>query len=293
MQIAFHIGANCTDEDRLLKSILRNADTLLQQGISVPGPSRYRRLLRETIQNLGTDRPAPDTRDILIDAIVEDDSVSRIVLRNDNFICIPKRIFDHGMFYPQAEHKVRGLHRLFPDDEIALFLSIRNPVTFLQETFQRAQAADLETYLGFLQPSDLNWSDVIARIKAGAPDTPLTVWCHEDSPLLWEDLIRAQSGVATETQVLGGLDQIGDLLSSHGQMKLREALGETAITDPAVRHDIIATIWEQHELDESADYEIDLPGFTPAVITALTEQYERDLEKIDAMEGVALLLPFR
>ncbi|MDX8347791.1 hypothetical protein SLH49_07310 [Cognatiyoonia sp. IB215446] len=293
MQIAFHIGANCTDEDRLLKSILKNADTLLQQGISVPGPSRYRRLLRETIQNLGADRPAPDTRDILIDAIVEDDSVSRIVLSNDNFICIPKRIFDHGMVYPQAEHKVRGLHRLFPDDEIALFLSIRNPVTFLQETFQRAQAADLETYLGFQQPSDLNWSDVIARIKSGAPDSPLTVWCHEDSPLLWEDLIRAQSGVALDTQMLGGLDQIGDLLSPDGQAKLREALNNTATTETLTRQEIIANIWEQHGLDDAVDYEIELPGFTPSVITALTEQYERDLEKIDAMEGVELLLPFR
>ena len=145
MQIAFHIGANCTDEDRLLKSILRNTDALLQEGISVPGPSRYRRLLRETTQSLGTEQTAPDTRDILIDAIVEDDNIKRIVLSNDNFISIPKRIFDHGVFYPQAETKVRGLHRLFPDDDIAMYLGIRNPVTFLIETIQRADAAELQT----------------------------------------------------------------------------------------------------------------------------------------------------
>lgn len=292
MQIAFHIGANCTDEDRLLKSILKNAATLLQHGISVPGPSRYRRLLRETIQNLGTERPAPDTRDILIDAIVEDDSTTRIVLTNDNFICIPKRIFDHGVFYPQAENKVRGLHRLFPEDEIALFLSIRNPVTFLQETFQRAQAGDLQTYLGFLQPDDLRWSEVIARIKAGAPDTPLTVWCHEDSPLLWENLIRAQSGMPIDVRIEGGLDQVADLLTPEGQTELSK-MQDAASPAPATQHELIAAIWEKHGLDDAVDYEIDLPGFTPAVITALTERYERDLETIDAMPGVDLLLPFR
>lgn len=28
MQIVYHIGANCTDQDRLLKSVLKNAETL-------------------------------------------------------------------------------------------------------------------------------------------------------------------------------------------------------------------------------------------------------------------------
>ena len=46
MQIAFHIGAHCTDEDRLLKSILKNAQMLSQLGIVVPGPGKYRSLIR-------------------------------------------------------------------------------------------------------------------------------------------------------------------------------------------------------------------------------------------------------
>ena len=70
MQIAFHIGANCTDEDRLLKSVLRNADALLQQGIAVPGPGRYRKLIREAIESLDGAHPAQEARDVLLDAIV-------------------------------------------------------------------------------------------------------------------------------------------------------------------------------------------------------------------------------
>jgi len=84
-----------------------------------------------------------------------------------------------------------------------------------------------------------------------------------------------------------------DLLSQEGQALLRDAMSTAQDTEPAARHDIIATIWEQHGLDDAVDYEIELPGFTASVITALTDQYERDLEKIDAMEGVELLLPFR
>ncbi|MEO0929515.1 MAG: hypothetical protein AAFY14_02530 [Pseudomonadota bacterium] len=293
MQIAFHIGANCTDEDRLLKSILKNADVLLQEGIAVPGPSRYRRLLRETIQNLGSEPPAPDTRDILIDAIVENDNISRVVLSNDNFICIPKRIFDHGVFYPQAETKVRGLHRLFPDDDISLFLGIRNPVTFLQETFQRADAGDLDTYLGFMRPEELRWSEVIRRIKAGAPDTPLTVWCYEDSPLLWEQLIRHQCGAQPETLLGGGLDLLSGLITQDGMRELQQTLLASPPDSDAARHDVIADIWEVHGVAEATDYEVGLIDLAPDLIDHLTDLYDRDVEAIDQMEGVTLLLPFR
>ena len=293
MQIAFHIGANCTDEDRLLKSILRNTDALLQEGISVPGPSRYRRLLRETIQSLGTEQTAPDTRDILIDAIVEDDNIKRIVLSNDNFISIPKRIFDHGVFYPQAETKVRGLHRLFPDDDIALFLGIRNPVTFLQETFQRADAAELQTYLGFMRPDELRWSDAIRRIKAAAPATPLTVWCYEDSPLLWEQLIRYQCGARPDTLLGGGLDLLSGLITPEGMALLQQTL----VTDPpasdAARHEVVAEIWEAHPIQDAIDYELGLIDMPPNLIAHLTELYDRDVALIDEMDGVRLLLPFR
>ncbi len=293
MQVAFHIGANCTDEDRLLKSIFKNADILLQDGVAVPGPSRYRRLLRETIQGLGDDPPAPDTRDILLDAIIENDNIRRVVLTNDNFICIPRRIFDHGAFYPQAELKVRALHRLFPRDDIELFLSIRNPVTFLQETFERAEAPDLDTYLGFMRPEEMRWSDVVRRIKAGAPDTPLTVWCHEDSPLLWEQLIRRQSGASPEMAIRGGLDPLSGLIDQTGLSELQQALTAQQPPDDATRHDMIAAIWEAHAIDDAAEYEIDLIDFAPDRIDHLTDLYDRDVEVIDAMEGVTLLLPFR
>ena len=66
MDIAFHIGANCTDEDRLLRSVTKNLPNLAGRGTRVPNPARYRRLLRETIQHLRGGSPEPDTRDVLM-----------------------------------------------------------------------------------------------------------------------------------------------------------------------------------------------------------------------------------
>ena len=292
MQIAFHIGAHCTDEDRLLKSILKNADTLLHQGVAVPGPGKYRSLIRETIQGLGGATPPPETRNVLLDAIAENDDVDRLVMSNENFICVPNRIFDGAVFYLQAEARARALRQLFPGDEIELFMGIRNPVTFLQETFKRSHATTISGYLGLMHPEELRWSDVIRRIRMGAPDCPLTVWCNEDSPLLWEELIRRISDTTSETELVGGLDMLATIITPDGIRQLTDQLRQSPPATPAVRHEMIAAIWENHAIDAEVVEEIEISELDPALVVEMTESYEDDLVDIAGMEGVTLLMPF-
>lgn len=289
MEIAFHIGANCTDEDRLLKSILRNVSPLLQQGIAVPGPGKYRALLRETIQGLDGLRPRSETREILMDAILEEDKIKRIVLTNDNFISIPRRAFDQGVFYPQIEDKISGICSLFPDDELSFFLTMRHPVSFLQDMLARSETTNLASYLGGLSPLDVQWSDVIARIRHAAPHCELHVWCNEDTPIIWEDLIRLQSGIAPDTPVTGQFDMISQIISPEGQKQL------SALTLPANRkgrHAALADIIEAYGLTEQTEEIIDLPSLSNDMITAMSEGYEDDLDVIAEMDGVNLVLPF-
>ncbi|MBQ2260134.1 MAG: hypothetical protein II336_02055 [Loktanella sp.] len=292
MQIAFHIGANCTDEDRLLKSVLKNADVLLQQGIGVPGPGKYRSLIREAIQRIIGTQPDPDSGDILLAAITETDNLRRLVLSNDNFISVPARIFDHDMFYPQAETKVRALHRLFPDEEIALFYGIRNPASFLQETVQRVKPGSLDAYLGALAPEDLRWSDVLRRIKKAAPDTPLTVWCNEDTPLLWDQLIRRLSGADPQTTIAGGLDLLARILTPAGLAAVSEQIARHPDASDADRHALIAEIWTGHAIPDAVEDEIEIAELDADLVDHLTRLYAQDLEVIASMDGVELLLPF-
>lgn len=293
MQIAFHIGAHCTDEDRLLKSILKNAQMLSQQGIVVPGPGKYRSLIREAIQGLAGNDLHPDTRDILLDTITDTEDLRRLVLSNENFLCVPQRIYEHGVFYPQAETKTRGLHRLFPDDEISLFLAIRNPAGFLQDTLRRIEQASIDANLGLLEPEDIRWSDVIRRIKQAAPDTPLTVWCNEDSPLIWDQLIRRLSGIDASSSITGGTDLLAAVLDAEGMAILSDSLAKAPFDSDADRHDMIAAIWAEHARPDAVEQDIDLPELDAASVDHLTALYERDLAVIDAMSGVDLVLPFR
>ena len=293
MQIAYHIGANCTDEERLLKSILKNVDTLLQRGIVVPGPGKYRRLLRETIQGLDGAPPRPGTRDILIDAIVEEDSVTRVVLSNDNFIAIPKRIFDHGIFYPQTEDKVGTLARLFPQDDLTLMMGMRHPASFLQEIARRVETPRLTDLIGGMSPLDLRWSDVVDRIRQAAPDARICVWCNEDTPLIWEDLMRVQTGLAADVPLEGCFDMLATIITREGLAQLQTQMEQSPPSDRIARHEMIAAAIEAYANPAAMEDEIALPELADAaLIDALDDSYDEDVEILCAMDGVEVILPF-
>lgn len=291
LQIAYHIGASCTDGERLLKSLLKNADAFAQQGIKVPGPGKYRRLLRETIQNLGDNDPAPDTRDILIDAILDEDSATRLVMSHADFICVPRRIFDSGNFFELIEMKITRLRKLFPGDEIELHLALRDPATFVPAVFQKVKGATLAEFLNGMNPHDILWSDVVRRIQAVAPEMQLTVWCNEDTPLIWAQLIREISGVDPLTKITGGFDLLSAIMSADGMKRFVSYIKTHPPQTEVQKRRIIAAFLDKYALEDEIEEEIDLPGWTAELMEELTQIYEDDVFEIARMSGVNFIAP--
>ena len=291
MEIAFHIGANCTDEDRLLKSLLKNVDGFSADGIRVPGPGKYRRLIRETIQNLNGAPPAPDTRDILLDAILDNEQPRRLILSNTNFICVPNRIFDNGVFYEQTEEKLRSLMALFPEDEIEIYMAVVNPAAFLPDTFRASKASTLDAYLKGLHPTYVRWSDVIRRILYVAPACRLTVWCNEDTPLIWAELIRAIGKIDASTKITGGFDLLATIMSPEGMNRFLNYMRQHPPQTAGQKRRIIVAFLDKYALADKIEEEVDVPGMTEELIENLTDIYEQDVEMIAQMPEVTFIQP--
>ena len=291
MEIVYHIGANGTDEDRLLKSLLRNVDVLAADGVKVPGPSNYRRLIRETIQGLDGAPPPQDARSILLDAILDDEPTERLVLSNSNFICIPNRIFDKGVFYMLTEPKIRGLLDLFPGDEIELCIALRNPAAFIPENFSKSKFDDLTTFMRGMQPDEVRWSDVIKRIRHVAPNCKLTVWCNEDTPLIWGRLMREIAGIPDTVPLVGTHDLLATIMEPEGMQRLRGYLKNNPPPTPQHELKIILAFLKKYALDDAMDEDIDLPEFTQELIEQLTDDYDADVDYIQTIPGVTFIQP--
>ena len=291
MEIVVHIGANCTDEDRLLKSLLRNGDVLSQDGVKVPGPGKYRRLLRETIQALDGAPPPPDVRSIMLDAILDDEPTERLILSNSNFICIPNRIFEKGAFYALSEFKIRGLLQLFPGDDIEFCLGIRNPATFIPETIAKSKFEDLPTFMRGMHPTEVRWSDVIKRIRYVAPECKLTVWCNEDTPLIWGRLMRSLTGVPLSTPLVGTFDLLRTIMAPEGMRRMEAYLTKNPPPTPQHELKIAMAFLDKYAIEDLLEDEVDLPDFTQDLVERLTIAYDEDVDAIAAMPDVTFIEP--
>ncbi len=295
MEIAYHIGANCTDDDRLMKALMGNADAFLKAGISVPGPSRYRAPIREALQALDGATADSGTRDALIEEIfekgVDQVRVKRLVMSNWRFLCVPRRIFENGIFYEQATPKVRGLAEIFSGDRLHLYFALRNPATFVPAVLEAAGGVPYRTMMNGLDPRDLYWSEVIERMRVAAPNAQLTVWCNEDTPFIWPALLRDISSIDPETEIKGELDMLDRVLTAEGRTELRKRLSTEEITDVDNQRALLSDILSRHARREEVEQEVDLPGWTQDLIDELTDAYEADVARILQMPGVRFVLP--
>lgn len=293
MQVILHAGVHCTDDDRLLKCLLRNAEAWRHEGVAIPGPSKYRALLTESLNKLRGGIPDPDTREILLDAILQEDpgQVSRLVLSNDNFFSVPKLMFQGGYIYQRAETRLQTLAGIFEGDQVEVFMGLRDPASFLPAAFAATPHTEFNAFMEGVNPMHFRWSDLVRRMRLALPDAPVTLWCNEDTPLLWGQIIREMAGIALSRKITGAFDLYSQIISREGMLRFRAFLKENPTITEGQKRRVMMAFLDKYAIDEEMEEELDLPGWDGAYVDMLTELYEEDLETIAAIPGVRLLTP--
>ncbi len=293
MQVILHAGAHCTDDGKLLKTLFKNRDAFQQRGIALPRPRHYRQLLNATVKALSKRAAGPDSRMAFLDAIMDldADEVDRLVMHSENFFCVPKLGFHKGRIYPQAGSRLAYLTHLFPDDEIELFLGIRNPATHMPAMYAATPHTQFVEFIDGADPRDIYWSDLITSIRQEAPNVRVTVWCNEDTPLIWGELVREIAGLAANEAVEGAYDLLSEIMSPEGMSRFKSYLkSHPDMTEMQTRR-VITAFLDKFALDDMLEEEVDLPGWTEALVDELTDQYEEDIFTISRIPGVTLLSP--
>ncbi|WP_157937720.1 hypothetical protein [Oceaniglobus roseus] len=290
MDVAIHLGAHCTDADRLMKTLLRNRDVLSAQGIEVPGPGRYRDVLRDVMDRLRGAQADATTVDVVLETMLDRDEPARVVLSNHNFISAPQAVLDFGQIYPKIE-KAAWLRNIFPDARVSFFLALRNPATFIPALFSETggRPEDFPAYLEQAEPEILRWSDTVAALREACPDCPVTVWCYEDAPLYWGEIVRRIAGVDASVPLQGGFDMLRAVMSGEGMKRLRAYTKGHPPQTEQVRRQVMTAFLDKFALPEAVEEEITLPGWSDALAARLSALYENDMRAVAALDGVTLL----
>ncbi|MCR9127269.1 MAG: hypothetical protein NXH82_14235 [Rhodobacteraceae bacterium] len=291
MQIVFHAGAHFTDNDRVMKCLLRNKPDFATRGVAVPGPGRYRKLLRDVMSAMRKAEPRDDAREVLMDALLDDAQADRMILSSAHFLGVPAAGLRKNLLYPVAGQRMAHLRALFAEDTPEMFLAIRNPATLLPAVFKDATADEIARALDGADPAELMWSEMIGRIRLSVPDMPITVWCYEDTPLIWAQIIREIADLPAGEKIVGGFDLLQDIMSAEGMRRFRGYLKRYPVMTEAQKRRVILALLDKFALPDALEEELDLTGWTDDLVDDITDTYDADLEAIRAIPGVDLIEP--
>jgi len=293
MQVILHIGAHFTDDDGLLKSLGKNRTFLAERGVSIPKPRSYRRQIRDVLHDVRSVPLEANARETVLGKM-KDPAISepdRIILSNSNFLGVPRLAVRNDRFYPAAADRLQDFASLFNCDDLEIFIAIRDPATFLPAILTGSPDDTLDEVIEGSNPLSLRWSEMIARIRDAVPNASVTVWCNEDTPLIWEQVMREMAGLEATQSLEGSDDLLSGIMSSEGLARFGEYVVQHPNMTEVQKRRVIAAFMDKFALEDEVEEELDIPGWTEEYIDALTEAYDDDVYEISRMPGVTLISP--
>jgi len=290
MQVVLHAGAHVTDEDRLVSCLLENADLLREAGTVVPKPDEYRILLRDTVNAAAADGVSADARDAMQEAIVPGGGADRLILSNDSFFGTHKMAVKR-MFYPAACARLEAFRQLFPNDRIELFFGIRNPATFMPALLAKTNFNSIEDIFRGYDPFTFRWSELFERIRVQVPDIAMTVWCNEDTPLIWAEILREMAGLDPIAELKGEYALLEEIMTEGGMKRFRTFLESHPDMTEIQKRRVISAFLDKFAREDAVEEEYEIEGWTEDMMNQLTDIYEEDIYAIPRVPGVTFISP--
>lgn len=291
MQLVLQTGAHFTEQERLIKTILRNSDIYAEHGVQVPGPSSYRSIMRDTLNAMSKGPASMQARDVLLDVMLDGAQADRLILSDANFFRTAGTAIQKGMLYPAAAQRLAYMAQIFPQDDIEVYLAIRDPAALIPLFFKNAVDSSDDGFWGDAQPQDILWSETIGEICQTVPQAKITVWCAEDLPLIWSEVVRDILTLGPDQKITGAFDLLSSIMSKEGMERFRGYMHNNPDMSEGQKRRVIGAFLDKFALTDEIEEEVDMPGWSEETMDTLTAIYEQDIDLIARMPGVRMIMP--
>lgn len=289
--IVLHLGAHKTASTHLARTLMHNNSMLKQYGIYSPKKIE----IRASITNYANPSKkradvTDEERDLRIAKAGH--GQARIIVPDENIIGAPRNVFEKGIFYPAGARRLRRLLRYLTGYQVELFLTIRDPATFIPscycETVRNRGYIDFDQYMGNCNMEDVIWSNFIERLLSIVPQkTTLSVWCYEDYLHKADDIIKIIAGLPGSNDA--NFDKISEVV--------RPGLSQRALDEIKAQdemHGLVVPKKEREMIHKAFPKSPTFPGpqiFDDVTRNRLSRQYVEDVERLRHMERVRLIEP--
>ncbi|PYF08619.1 hypothetical protein C8J30_11235 [Rhodobacter viridis] len=293
MHLVFHLGAHATDDERLIRTLATNPEVMAAAQSHAPAPTAYRMALRDALIGL-KGRPADAaTQDGLRKACLRGarGPVERLIFSYENFLALPERAIGATGLYPAAADKLAPLANLFPQDQTEFHLGLLDPALLLVALAARQPGRDFSDMLAGHAPEDLRWGPVLERMAEAATKVgaKLVVWCNEDLPLIFPEVLRQMGGIAAAAPLMGEYGLVEDLMQPEGAKRLRTYMAQHPPQTAEQRRKVLTAFLEKFARPEALLADVALPGFTEELVAEIAARYAQDVAAIARLPGVTLI----
>jgi hypothetical protein len=245
-----HIGAPGIAAD-LLQSLANSESAKAAEDIHFVPPSEYHALLHELVHpKVISGPPSSDAVRGIREFINFASALDIVAISKSNFLGYPHDILRPRKSLPMAGARVGRLSGLLSSCEMTFHLVITRQVDFILQM----RRLSTEDRLAAIGTASFSWSELVSRIRLGAPERNVVVW----------DFGGPASMVRLFAEMMLGIETIA----------IKQQVLQSVSPDiQAVRSGLI---------DPRDDA---LMG----AIARLDEAYQRDLGELDRMEGVTLM----
>ncbi|KIC14704.1 MULTISPECIES: hypothetical protein [unclassified Leisingera] len=287
--LAFHVGAPNTDNGQLTWSLRKDAQPLLERGVMIRRPGTYMSALNQLLRKQDQEFVTEQEREALLAGLVKDQAVSRIILTNSSFLGVPGWMLNGGRLYRNAGKNAAALRGLFPGNPCEFFLGLRNPATLVGPVFKSQSGRTWKQFASDTDFLNLRWSEVVEDIQDRNPGCRITVWCNEETPVIWPSILGHVTGLGEGFRFSGELDITRGIISEAGYERLEAYLASRPGLSEDQRERVRALFLSYFHDEAEIEEEIDLPGWSQALVDDMSESYVADAELIRHMPGVTFL----
>ena len=174
-----------------------------------------------------------------------EEDADRLILSNAYFFGAPRAAVRRGILHPFAAERIAQIRKLFPYDEIEMLMALRYLAPLLRAIFEHSPKPSMTSYLGPDEPCDICWFDTIHAIRNAVPHLTITVWCNEDTPLLWPQIIHELAGLELGREIFDEFGLLNKNMSKQAMQRFAAYLkSHPVMTKIQKRHFIFALLNE-------------------------------------------------
>ena len=169
--------------------------------------------------------------------------------------------------------------------------ALRNPASFVPNLFHASNVTEFGGILNNSNPLSLKWSELVLRLRNAFPDLPMFLWCNEDTPFIWGQIIRTLTNLPYPQKIRGDFDLYQWGGGGGAFARFQQYLETHPSMNVSQLKKVMFAFAERFALPDVMDEVIDAPNWTDTLIEKLTIIYDKDIEAIARIPKTQLLLP--